>query len=61
MRPKLFKLLRFEFLPGVTVNSLSQLSEVIEILANTLGGESTLVIAEGLSPLILAQKVLDSK
>ena len=43
------------------MNSLSQLSEVIEILANTLGGESTLVIAEGLSPLVLAQKVLDSK
>lgn len=39
------------------MNSLSHLSEVMEIMATTLGGESTLVIAEGLNPLVLAQKV----
>lgn len=45
------------FMTGVTVNCLSQLVEVMEIMIETLGGESTLIIMEGLNPLLLAQKV----
>ena len=42
---------------GVTVNCLSQLVEVLEIMIETLGGESSLIIMEGLSALLLTQKV----
>jgi hypothetical protein len=45
------------FFIGVTVNSLSQLVEVMEIMIESLGGESSMIIMEGLSALLLAQKV----
>lgn len=54
----MFIIIAFKFLTGVTVNCLSQLVEVMEIMIETLGGESSLIIMEGLNPLLLAQKVL---
>ena len=53
----MFDIIAFVFSTGVTVNCLSQLVEVMEIMIETLGGESSLIIMEGLNPLLLAQKV----
>lgn len=39
------------------MSSLSQLLAVMEILISTLGGISSLIIFEGLNPLLLTQKV----
>lgn len=51
------KVSSFTLALGVTVSSLSQLLAVMEILITSLGGISTMIIFEGLNPLLLTQKV----